>query len=76
MRIRIELYYESQWIARGEGIYVTASSLLELQKRLALSLDEKKIPAPREIAVILDRSRIPSWVLGYLKTGQEFLWKL
>ncbi len=76
MRIQIELYYESQWVARGEGIYVTASSLLELQKRLALCLDEKDLPAPREIRVIFDRSRAPSWVLRYLKTEQEFCWKL
>ncbi len=76
MRIKIEVYYETEWVARGQGIYVTGSSLLDLRDRLALCLDKKKIPAPREVAVALDRQRIPSWVTRHLALQKEILWKL
>jgi hypothetical protein len=76
MRIEIELYYETEWIARGQGIYVTASSLLELKDRLNSCLLEKSFSPPYEIKVNLDPDRVPEWLITHLDLKQEMIWKL
>ena len=76
MKITIELYYETEWIARGKGIYITGHSLLEIRERLLAFLERKELPAPREVAVLVDRRRIPSWMLQHLNFDKEILWKL
>ncbi|GEM_PF-2116919 len=76
MKITIELYYETEWIARGQGIYLTAHSLWELRERLVNLLNQKKLPSPREVCVVVDRGRVPSWIIQHLNFEEEILWKL
>ncbi|NPA49305.1 MAG: hypothetical protein GXO20_04930 [Thermodesulfobacteria bacterium] len=63
MRIVIKLYYEETWVARGEGFYLTAPSLLELKERLENSLAERGLFPGNEVALIFDRARMPSWLV-------------
>ena len=67
MKIVIKLYYEETWVAQGENIYLTAPSLLELRDRLENSLNERGLLKNNEVALVFDRSRLPSWMIGKLE---------
>ncbi len=72
MKIVIKLYYEEAWVAKGEGLYLTASSLLELKERLENCLAEKDLPKGSEIALVFDTASLPSWLRGEISV-QELL---
>ena len=76
MHLQIKLSYEGEWVAYGEGIYVTASSLLDLRDRLLSRLQEKEIPTPCEIKVFLDKDHLPYWVIEQFRLKKEMIWKL
>ena len=63
MKMVITLFYEESWVAQGEGIYVSAPSLLELKERLEHHLAERGLLEENEIALVFDRSRLPSWMV-------------
>ena len=72
MKFVISLYYEETWVAKGEGVYLTAPSLLELKEKLENSLTEKGLLPGNEVALVFDRARMPSWLVKEI-TYREIL---
>ncbi|OAG27128.1 DUF5395 family protein [Thermodesulfatator autotrophicus] len=64
--MQITLYYETEWIAKGEGIYVTASSLLELKDKIKTYLLTKREMKTQKVTLVFDRARIPHWIVSHL----------
>ncbi|AEH45957.1 hypothetical protein Thein_2109 [Thermodesulfatator indicus DSM 15286] len=64
--MKITLYYETEWIAKGKGVYVTASSLLELKDKIRTYLLAKQELEVKKVTLVFDRARIPHWIVSHL----------
>ncbi len=73
MKIVIKLFYEETWVAKGEGVYVTAPSLLELKERLENSLSQKGLLEGNEVALVFDRQKLPFWMVKELSYEEIIL---
>ncbi|WP_022852575.1 DUF5395 family protein [Thermodesulfatator atlanticus] len=64
--MEVVIYYETSWIAKGENLYLTASSLLELRDKIKEELLSRKHLESKKVTLIFDRMRMPHWVVSHL----------
>lgn len=65
MKLFLILRYDDKWLAEGNGIKVSGSSLEELDKNLACLLKEKGYHGKVEIEMRFDYSTFPHWMTQF-----------